>query len=492
MRITTRLLLPLLATVTVVMLMFALWSLRQRELALTAHAQRETDAYATALVIALEAALRAGSNQDVQEAIDRISNERGIYGVIVYGADTRVLFTSQMFREIEIAPPSAVRRVIQERQPVSMTREIEEQSTYSIVEPLFAPDSTVAGAMEIVQPLRLLAGELRRTRQRFTLNTLTLIIALTLLIAFLTRRLIAEPLHRLMQAVRALGRGELGYRIEQVRGGAELAELAREFNGMAARIEQARTERERESEQRVVLARRLREAEKLAVVGNLAAGLAHEIAAPLHVIRGRAELLRGRSADSATERNLRIITDQIDRITSIMRNLLDYSRRREPRIEQIDAGELLRRTAEFLDPEFERAGVELILECPDAAPLYGDPDLLHQVFLNLMMNSLQVMTGRPAPRTMTVRCQPAVADDPELHIAIADTGPGLPGELMARIFEPFFTTKPPGEGTGLGLAVARSIIEDHGGRIRAETAEAGGARFVIDIRVAHPEAAVNA
>src|SRR5688572_2027112 len=492
MRITTRLLLPLLATVALVMLLFALWSLRQREQILTEHLRRETNAYATALGIALEAALRAGSSQDVQEAIDRISNEPTIYGVIVYGADMRVLFTSQMFREIEIAPPSAVRRVIQERRPLGLTREIEEQSTYSIVEPLFAPGGAVAGAMEVVQPLRLLERELLRTRQRFVLNTLTLIIALTLLITFLTRRLIAEPLHRLMQAVRALGRGELGYRIEQVRGGAELAELAREFNGMAARIEQARTELEREGEQRVVLARRLREAEKLAAVGNLAAGLAHEIAAPLHVIRGRAELLRGRTADNATERNLRIITDQIDRITSIMRNLLDYSRRREPRVEQVDAGELLRRTIEFLDPEFERAGIEVIIDCSEPAPLYGDPDLLHQVFLNLMMNSLQVMDGRPLPRTLSVRCQGATADDPVLHITVEDTGPGLPPELTSRIFEPFFTTKPPGEGTGLGLAVARSIIEEHGGKIRAETSDAGGARFVIDMRVAHPEAAVHA
>src|SRR5688572_11953205 len=121
MRITTRLLLPLLATVALVMLLFALWSLRQREQILTAHAQRETNAYATALVIALEAALRAGSSQDIQEAIDRISNEPTIYGVIVYGTDTRVLFTSQMVREIETAPPSAVRQVIQDRQPHGLT-----------------------------------------------------------------------------------------------------------------------------------------------------------------------------------------------------------------------------------------------------------------------------------------------------------------------------------------------------------------------------------
>jgi signal transduction histidine kinase len=492
MRITTRLLLPLLATVFVVMLMFALWALRQRERALTEHAQRETNAYAKALGLALEAAFRAGSGADVQEAIDRIGDEPTIYGIIVYGADTRVLFTSQPLGAIETAPLAAVRRVIRSREPRDLTREFQGQRVYSIVRPLFAHSGAVVGAMEVAQPLRLIEREQGRTRQRFVLNTLVLLVALAVVITFLARRLIAEPLHRFMHAVRALGRGELGYRIERVGGGAELVELAREFNGMAARIEQARAEIERENEQRVLLARRLRETEKLAVVGNLAAGLAHEIAAPLHVIRGRAELLRGRSADAATERNLRIIADQIDRITSIMRNLLDYARRREPRIDRIDAGELLHGIAEFLAPELERACVELTIDCPAPTQVFGDRDLLHQVFLNLIMNSLQVMAGRPEPRTITVRCHPASENEPMVRLVVEDTGPGLPDDVIARLFEPFFTTKPPGEGTGLGLAVVRSIIEEHGGRIRGENAPAGGARFLVELPVEHADAAVHA
>jgi signal transduction histidine kinase len=480
MKLTTRLLLPLLATVAMVMLLFALWALRQRELSTTAEAQRLTGAYATALGLGLEAAFRAGSSEDVQAAIDRISREPTIFGVIVYGPDTGVLFTSQPVGVIETAPLGAVRRVLAAQTPENFTREINGERVFSIVRPLFARNGDVVGAMEVVQPWEFVQAEKRRTRQRFILNTLALLGAVTVVITLLVRNLIARPLNRFMEAVQALGRGELGYRTKEEFTGAELASLAREFNRMADQIEHARTQVERQAEERVVLARRLRETEKLAVVGNLAAGLGHEIAAPLHVIRGRAEMLRRRAADEPTQRNLRIITDQIDRITLIVRNLLDFARRREPRMEPMAMSAVVLRVVEFMEPELERAGIRLDLACDDAACVHGDADLLHQVFINLLMNSVQVMRDR-ADRRIAVRveCGSDDAGEPIAVTTLEDSGPGIADGMTERIFEPFFTTKPTGEGTGLGLAVARSIIEEHGGTIAAGPGAAGGARFTI-------------
>jgi two-component system, NtrC family, sensor kinase len=487
MRLTTRLLLPLLATVAVVMTLFATWALRQREASTTNEAQRVTAAYATALALGLEAAFRAGSDEDVQAAIDRISREPTIFGVIVYGEDTRVMFTSQQVGEIESAPLAAVRRVIATQQTASFTREIEGQRVYSIVRPLSTRYGEMVGAMEVVQPWEYVQAEVRRTRQRFILNTLTLLLAVTFVIMLLVRRLIAQPLNRFNAAVQALGRGELGYRAAEERTGAELAGLAREFNRMADQLEHARTEVVRQAEQRVVLARRLRETEKLAVVGNLAAGLGHEIAAPLHVIRGRAEMLRRRANDETARRNLRIITDQIDRITLIVRNLLDFARRREPRLELVTTGDVIHSVVEFLEPELERAGVELVVEGGGGTMIRADRDLLHQVFINLVMNALQVMTGWDGARRITIRlhAQPPATS---VVIDVEDTGPGIDADVMPRIFEPFFTTKPPGEGTGLGLAVVRSIVEDHGGTVDAVDTH-GGARFRINLPAAAPAAA---
>jgi two-component system, NtrC family, sensor kinase len=485
MRLTTRLLLPLLATVAVVMLLFAYWALRQREASLTAEAQRVTNAYATALGLAIEAGFRTGSDADVQAAIDRISNEPTIFGVIVYTTDAHVLFTSQPVGVIETGPVAAVRRVVTTSEPTSFTREIRGQRVYSILLPVQGLDGAVAGVMEVVQPWEFVVAEKQRTRVRFLLNTLALFVALTLVITLLVRRLIARPLHRFTVAVQALGRGEFGYRTAEERGGAELAGLAREFNRMAAQLEQTRRGLEREAEERVLLAGRLRETEKLAVVGNLAAGLAHEIAAPLHVIRGRAEMLRARETNPPTRRNLQIITEQIDRITLIVRNLLDFARRREPRLQDVEVGVVLRGVAEFLEPELQRADVEVAWEGDVAQRVLGDPDLLHQVFINLLMNSVQVMKEATPPHRITVRVQSATASHAFVVVDVQDTGPGVPADIVDRVFEPFFTTKQPGQGTGLGLAVARSIVEEHGGRITAEP-KADGAWFRICLPTATP------
>jgi two-component system, NtrC family, sensor kinase len=483
MRLTTRLLLPLLATVAVVMLLFAIWALRQREASMTSEAQRVTHAYATALSLALEASFHAGATADVQEAIDRISNEPTIFGVIIYDPDTRVMFTSQPVGTIDTGPVDAVRRVSTTQEPASFTREIRGMPVYSSVRPLLDRAGAVVAVMEVVQPWEFVVAERTRTRLRFILNTLALFAALTLVIVLLVRRLIARPLNRFIVAVQALGRGELGYRTTEG-GGAELAGLAREFNRMAAQLEQARVRLEGEAEERVMLARRLRETEKLAVVGNLAAGLGHEIAAPLHVIRGRAAMVQRKAEDPATRRNLHIITEQIDRITLIVRNLLDFARRREPRLERVDIGSVLRGVAEFLEPELERADVTLCWKGDASAAIHGDSDLLHQVFINLLMNSVHVMTGREQPRRIEISVVPGTPDDDWITIDVADTGPGMRDDIAQRVFEPFFTTKQPGEGTGLGLAVALSIVEDHGGVISARNHEGGGACFSIRLPAA--------
>jgi two-component system, NtrC family, sensor kinase len=483
MRLTTRLLLPLLATVAAVMLVFAYWALLQRERSTTAEAQRVTSAYAIALGIALEAGFRAGSSDDVQDAIDRISQQPTIFGVIVYSPENSVLFTSRPVGPVASAPPEAVARVIRTGLPESFSREFSGESVYSIMRPLFGASGEITGVMEVVQPWQFVHAEKRRTRLRFILNTLALLAAVTVVIMFLVSRQIARPLNEFMAAVQALGRGELGYRTRADRSGAELVALSREFNRMAAQLEQTRAGLEREAEQRVALARQLREAEKLAVVGNLAAGLGHEIAAPLHVIRGRAEMLRRRSDDAGTQRNLHIITEQIDRITLIVRGLLDFARRREPRMLELELLAVLRGVVEFLEPELVRTGVDVEVVHGGDARIQGDPDLLHQVFINLVMNALQAMEGQPPPRRITLQ----LAGDGEwVTAAVADTGPGLADDVAGRVFDPFFTTKPPGRGTGLGLAVARSIVEEHGGTITAANGPAGGAILQLRLPAGRP------
>jgi signal transduction histidine kinase len=453
---------------------------------LAEEARRETRAYATALGISLEQAFRDPDLRDVQAIIDRISRERQIYGVLVYGADGRTLFASDPLPAGTTAPPALLGRVLATGRVTEFERRIGDEHVYSVLHPIPGPSGRVAAAFEVAQPLASLRAEVARVRQRFALNTVTLLVAVTVLILWLVRRLIGRPLERLVAAVRALGRGEMSHRLAPDPGGGELAELAHEFNRMVEHLEAARAGLIREGEERLLLERRLRQTEKLAAVGSLAAGLAHEIAAPLHVIRGRAELLLKREPPAETrERNLRIIVEQIGRITLVVQNLLDFARRREPRIERADLARVIDGVAEFLEGEFARTGVEVLREGAPAAEVDGDPHLLHQVFTNLFMNAMQAMEAADGTRTITVRLAAAgsgaesAGSAPEVRVEVEDTGPGIPPDALPRIFEPFFTTRSGGRGTGLGLAVVRGIVEEHGGRIDAGPAPSGGARFLI-------------
>lgn len=500
MRLSTRLLLPLLATVAIVMTVFATWAVWQREQTLTEQTRRETQAYAVALGLSIETAFRDERPGDIQEIIDRISRERTIYGVLVYGRDASMMYVSDPLQSSAAAARAEVERVIATGEPTSIERTIGEQAVYSVVRPVRSPSGATVGAFEVAQPLSFLAEQIQATRQRFVLNTLTLIAALTIVSLWLVRHLVSKPLERFVAAAEALGRGEFTHRLGEVAGGGELDELVHEFNRMASRLEAANTDLVRQSEERIALERRLRETEKLAALGNLAAGLAHEIAAPLHVIRGRAEMMLKRSGlPSADERNLRIIVDQIGRITLIVRNLLDYARRREPQSAAIELDAVIDAVLEFLGEEIQRAEVEVRREGPRSLRLHGDADLLHQVFINIFLNAVQALECRTTGRCITIRTHIESAGGPDspaddagpIVVDLEDNGPGIEAAVLQRVFEPFVTTKASGTGTGLGLAVARSIVEEHGGRIDASNLGSSdrpaGARF----RITLPRSAVR-
>jgi signal transduction histidine kinase len=158
---------------------------------------------------------------------------------------------------------------------------------------------------------------------------------------------------------------------------------------------------------------------------------------------------------------------------------MSFARRREPRSVRADLVELLGGVAEFLDAELANAGVALAMELPASAHVRGDPDLLHQVFLNLFINALHaVETSVDGARRIEVRVSDTADGDGSAawyQAEIRDTGPGIPEELRERVFDPFFTTKEGTRGTGLGLSVARAIVQDHGGHIGIEDAQPHGA-----------------
>jgi two-component system, NtrC family, sensor kinase len=303
------------------------------------------------------------------------------------------------------------------------------------------------------------------------------------------RTSIAVPLSQFVTAVRAIAGGELTHRIPAGTSGSELTDLAHEFNRMANALEEMYRRLVRESEERLALESEMRRAEQMTVAGKLAAGLAHEVAAPLNVISGRTELVLKRP-DVAPEaaRNLRMVLDQIARISATVRKFLDVAGARESQRFVLDLAPVIRGTLELLDTEFARSEVEVVSEGPASVFVSGDSAQLHQVFLNLFLNAVQATLEVPGPRTLHVRTRldsvsrPSGREVPVVMVEVADSGPGVPPDDLTRIFEPFVTTK--AGGTGLGLMVVRSIVEEHGGTIVAANRDEGkGAVFTLTFRL---------
>ena len=227
---------------------------------------------------------------------------------------------------------------------------------------------------------------------------------------------------------------------------------------------------------------RARAAEQLAAIGTLVAGLAHEIGTPMGVIQGHAEMLQSSVSDERGRWRLQTIREQIDRISRIIQMLLNIAKPRPPQRVPVELRETLESCLEFLAVKLSRRGIRVETDLPFAVMLDGDREKLQQLFLNLFLNAADAM---PEGGELEVSIRRREPEGVELRIA--DNGHGVPQSALARVFEPFFTTKPAGEGSGLGLMVARGIVDQHGGSIEVRSEEGKGTEFRIAFSGAEPK-----
>lgn len=340
---------------------------------------------------------------------------------------------------------------------------------------------------------------------------------------FLVHRRILQPLDEMIAGAEAIAGGEYAHRLP-VDGSVEVARLADAVNRMAERLIAHREQLAenirslQETNVQLTEARdELIQVEKMASVGRLAAGIAHEVGNPLSAVLGYLGILE-RSAGPSERELLAAATREAHRIDRIVRGLLDYARPREARVHAIEVNEVATRAVDLLSMQGKFQHIEVRCElAAGAPPIEADPYQLEQVVVNLLLNAADVLedvespaivvrTGHrvlaPMQRSATRRKDdppdvdyshrrrfhqrpriprenPFPAGGEVVEIAVSDNGPGIPTALLDQIFEPFVTTKSPGKGTGLGLAVSARLIDAMGGTIRAENADGGGARFTI-------------
>lgn len=234
----------------------------------------------------------------------------------------------------------------------------------------------------------------------------------------------------------------------------------------------------------------LLQTEKMAALGTLASGLAHEVGTPMNVILGRAESLLKYTQEERTSRGLNIIIEQINRMTKLIQNLLTFAQRKPPERREVHINQVIKKGVEIVEQQTQAKGIAVISKLnQELPPIWGDSDQLLQVFFNLFMNAIDAIEKDGALRIYTdivlgerrkkIRLDSQSTVNRMIEILVQDTGCGIDQAALYKIFDPFYTTKPTGKGTGLGLAVADGIIRDHGGEIRAKSVIGKGTTFRI-------------
>lgn len=360
-----------------------------------------------------------------------------------------------------------------------------------------AADGAVLGVLDIVYPLREIDRTLRINTYRIIGLSLGFIVLAGFLVSYLVHRMIFQPLHDLKVGATQLASGNLQQTIP-VRSDDEFGQLANSFNSMTRALQKSHVDLENWGhtlEQKVEEARRelqraqaeTARSEKLASVGLLAAGIAHELNNPLTGVLTFSYLVRKNLPDDSPDaEDLDLVIQETKRCAAIIRRLLDFAREKTPEKSFSDLNKLVRETVHLIAQPAQADNIEINLDLDEQLPeIWLDEDLIKQVVMNMMVNAQHAIEHAGSITIATRLLDKYPGSDPAIkpgnvaEIRITDTGCGIPAENLHRVFDPFFTTKGVGRGTGLGLSVSHGTVEAHGGVIDVHSIVGEGTEFSI-------------
>lgn len=315
----------------------------------------------------------------------------------------------------------------------------------------------------------------------------TLVVAMLgvfLLLMFALRRFVLTPLGDVLEDSERIVKGAVGLEVKGLGGGGgDIETLVAAFNVMFSELKDYQSDLEGKVKEGTKVIRRQQQslviAQRLAATGTLAAGLAHEVNNPLSGMLNAARRLKMR--DGLDERALDyidLIEEGLGRIEKLMKQILDFSRRRDMKPERFIADAPFKRSLPLVKHRLEKRNIRLEEDIyPNLPEIYGNEEEIGQVLMNLIINAVD-----ESPQGSAVRLSIQVGDDGGVVYSVEDSGKGVPEDIRQRIFDPFFTTKEPGKGTGLGLSIVHTIINNHGGEVRVEDAIVlSGARFSVSL-----------
>ncbi len=320
---------------------------------------------------------------------------------------------------------------------------------------LIVTDEPEASALQDIRSLRsLLTG--------IGIFSMTVVMATLIFVV----RSFMRPVELLTEEARRIAAGDLEGRFTTDRSD-EIGVLAHTLEDMKLRIRSSYD--------------RLLQSEKMALMGQVVAGIAHELNNPLTIVIGHTELLMMKGVDEKHRQPLTRIHDGAERASKIVKNLLTFARQKKPERKLSDVNSIIGKTVDLRAYELKVSNIELIVDlAPNLPPTLCDPHQVQQVFLNLLVNAEQAMLDANGKGQLSIRTR---RHENTIKVLFEDNGPGIPPDNLRRVFDPFFTTKPVGKGTGLGLAICQGIIAEHGGRMTVESTPGFGATFTVELPV---------
>lgn len=446
---------------------------------------------------------------EYQRIIDDVAKRKGIVEVRIFNKQGMITVSSDRSKVGTIVDKKAEAcygchkedeaKVLLPSDSKTRIYHTEKQSLLGLINPIYNESScypchpkslNVLGVLDTTISLEDFEKEKGQIYNRMILSGIISVIIMSFLLSLLLTRFVNRPIEKLLTATRDAARGNLDMKVE-IDSHDELGELAQSFNHMISELKRSRNAieewtqtleqrvKERTKELQQVQDQLIR-AGKMAALGELAAGVAHEINNPLTgVLTFSSLMLKKVDENHPWKKDLENIVQQTTRCRNIVRGLLDFARQRKPDKKQWDIHSLIERTLSLVENQAPFQNIQIVKEFKQDMPMIlVDPDQIQQVFMNILINAADAMSKNGGILTIKTDIKDGMAE-----ISFADTGCGMTKEQLSKLFTPFFTTKEPGKGTGLGLAISYSIIQNHNGDIEVESELGKGSIFRIKLPI---------
>lgn len=440
--------------------------------------QEELQLVARALELPVSRALRRDREGSVNSALESAFKINRVYGASVYDAGgNRVASVGAQKQSYGENGDKQLAAIAEQGDWRDEYSKVGGEEAYSYFLPLTDNGGRITGLLQLSRKKEDFNQYINELRKESMIILAVGALAMTVLVFFGHRRALGCHLKSLGRSMRRVEQGDRGHRL-YMQGPREIIAVAAAFNNMLDSMDRAQEELVRQRQNQARLEDELRKAEKMAAIGRLAAGVAHELGSPLSVVDGYAQRAsRLPNLTGQTMRAFKHIREQVRRMEMIVRQLLDFSRQNVFNKRWVDPGQISLSAIQTLSRQGSCSASEVQYACPEReCKIMGDPLRLEQLLINLLKNALQA-----SPEGL-VRLG-WDCDGRECSFIVQDDGPGIDDQMRDRVCDPFFTTKPPGEGTGLGLAVVHGIVEEHFGQMYIRCSPWGGAEFEIRLPV---------